>query len=174
MTAFAIYFSFSLFYFHNINSSSSKSTNLLVMNSYGARYYSKAPRQKTKKAKNLAWSHRAGRSQSQDFRPQLLISIPVKFKLKCEVLPSQMYFSLNSICLRKGHLSHLFLINWSFVTLLKIGISHTPQILPWYIVLGCKTFWCTVQKRGNVVKTNILLSLECLDCKVGPWLSCEN
>lgn len=106
--------------------------------------------------------------------PKLLISIPVKFKLKCEVLPSQMYFSLNSICLRKGHLSHLFLINWSFVTLLKIGISHTPQILPWYIVLGCKTFWCTVQKRGNVVKTNILLSLECLDCKVGPWLSCEN
>ena len=85
-----------------------------------------------------------------------------------------MYFSLNSICLRKGHLSHLFLINWSFVTLLKIGISHTPQILPWYIVLGCKTFWCTVQKRGNVVKTNILLSLEWLDCKVGPWLSCEN
>lgn len=100
----------------------------------GTRYYSKAPIQKTKKAKNLAWSRRVGRSQSQDFRHQALDPSEVQTVTILDV-----FFPLNSIRLRKGHLSYLFLINWSFVTLAKIVISHIPQILPWYIVLGYKT-----------------------------------
>jgi len=138
LTAFAIYFCFSLFHSHNINSSSSQSTNLLKMNSYGARYYSKAPIQKTKKAKNLAWSHRVGRSQCQDFRHQALDPSKVQTEVWSFTI-LDVFFPLNLIRLREGHLSYLFLINWSFVTLPKIVISHIPQILPWYIVLGYKT-----------------------------------
>lgn len=119
---------------------------------------SRPPYKKQRRLRTLPGVTELEEARARISDTKLLISIPVKFKLKYKVLPCQMYSSLNSIYLRKGHLSHLLFINWSFVTLPKVVVSPMPQILPWYTVLGYKTSQCIVQKRGNVVKTNITFS----------------
>lgn len=118
--------SFSVLHSNNSNSST-KSSNSLIMSSYCAGYYSKAPTPKTEMTKHLDWSHRVERCQSQDFRHQALTVYPSEVQTEIRGFITLDVFFSKSDLLEKGsgHLSHLFfLIGPQLLYQRKLFLTH--------------------------------------------------